>query len=60
MNFTILIPLFVTLVAFQWVRGNVRSSGMGGLIELAICGGAAIILSLGAWLAWALIMWGLS
>lgn len=60
MTVTVVIPVLVTLVAFCWVRNNVRSHGMGAMVELAICGGAAVILSLGTWLIWALVMWWLS
>lgn len=60
MTYTILIPIVFTLLAYRWVCRNVKSHGMGAAIELLLCGGAAIILSLGVWLAWALAMWGLA
>ena len=60
MTVTVVIPALVTLVAFCWVRNNVRSHGMGALVELVICGSAAAIFSLAAWLIWALVMWWLS
>lgn len=57
MTITVAIPILITLVAFCWARNSVRSHGMGAMVELVICGGAAAILSLGAWLVWALAMW---
>lgn len=60
MTYTIAIPILFTLVAFRWAHRNVRSHGFGAAIELLVCGGAAAILSLGVWLAWALAMWGLA
>lgn len=62
MNYTILIPLAITLACF--IHFHHRVSGNGGRLHRALYVlmnlGMAFTMNIGTWAVWALAMWGLA